>query len=71
MQGRGNSKDRGGKNGVLKKMLGCELHLAMNKNIECSRNVVTSLNPAIAIPTTNWQTIGYHLKNELKEAEKY
>lgn len=54
MQGRGNSKDRGGKNGVLKKMLGCELHLAMNKNIECSRNVVTSLNPAIAIPTTNW-----------------
>lgn len=39
---------------VLKKMLGCELHLAMNKNIECSRNVVSSLNLAIAIPTANW-----------------
>lgn len=51
-------------------MPGCELRLAMNKNIECSRNEVSCLNPAVGIATINWQTIGYQLKNEFKEAEE-
>lgn len=53
MQGRGNSTDRVAKE-VPTKIPGCELRLAMNKNIECSRNEVSCLNLAIGITTTNW-----------------